>query len=279
MGYDDNQQLDEDVAESMGDRPGILFAGGVAVGAAVLALVWVMVSLMSGGGAQQAPDSSAAARLQNQLAAVASVPPSPSRLERCATAAYSLTTPLQAAAPAMDQWEVHIGAMNKLVVGAITLPQATAFWNQTRVGAQHRIDHFHAALRTLRGSGVDCPAPGLLDKAAPADLRSCAAHVDAEVRALDAARTAVNTWDMHVRDMERLRTGKLSPTAATQMWLSMWQRGQDQLKAYRAATRDVGTPGPCLIVRNGLLPQSSSAPWSPSPSPSRSPSPGMESMH
>jgi hypothetical protein len=161
----------------------------------------------------------------------------------------------------MDQWEIHIGAMNKLVVGAITLPQATAFWNQTRVGAQHRIDSFHAAIRTLRGSGVDCPSPGLLDKASSSDLRSCARHVHAELRALEAARTAVNTWDMHVKDMERLRTGKLSPTVATQMWLSMWQRGQDQLKVYRAAVRD------------GSLSQLSS-----DPSPSGSASPGMEGM-
>lgn len=278
MGYDDNQQFDEDVAEGMGARSGILFAGGVAVGAAVLALVWAIVSVMGGGGAQHAPDSSAAARLQSQLAASASAAaaPAPSRLQRCAEAAYSLGTPLLAAGPAMDQWEVHIGAMNKLVVGAITLPQATAFWNETRVGAQQRIARFHAAMRRLRGAGVDCPSPRLLAKAASADLRSCATHVDAEMRALEAASTAVNTWDMHVRDMERLRTGKLSPTAATQMWLTMWQRGQDQLKVYRAATRDVGKPGPCMLARNGPLPQSS-APSEPSPSGSAPP--GMLGMH
>ena len=270
MGYDDDQQFDEDVAEGTGERPGMLFAGGVAVGAAVLAIVWMIVSMLGGGGPQRAPDGSAAESLQSQLAGSVATPAAPSRLSRCATAAYSLGTPLRAAAPAMDQWEIHIGAMNKLVVGAITLPQATAFWNQTRVGAQHRIDSFHAAIRTLRGSGVDCPSPGLLDKASSSDLRSCARHVHAELRALEAARTAVNTWDMHVKDMERLRTGKLSPTVATQMWLSMWQRGQDQLKAYRAALREVGTPGPCL-GGNELLSQ-------PTSEPSGSASPGMEGM-
>jgi hypothetical protein len=161
------------------------------------------------------------------------------QMQGCVQAATTMTPALRRAASSVDQWEVHVGAMNKLVVGALTLQQATNFWNQTRIGARHRIAAFdHAWTRVSRG-GVDCPPPDLLPAHAPAQLRACARHVAADLRALHAARTAIATWSHHVHAMEMLRMGKMSPTMATQMWLAMWHRGQQEITSYRAAAHAV----------------------------------------
>jgi hypothetical protein len=165
------------------------------------------------------------------------------RIVRCADAARALSAPLDAAEPALDQWAVHVGAMNQLVTGAITLQQANDFWNRTRVGADRTVEEFRAADKTMTRTGVDCPAPALLGAAGP-DLRGCSRTVAAELRALRLAGTAVDTWAVHVRHMEMLRKGTLSPEDATAMWLSMWQEGVRQLDGYRRAQREVRTlPG------------------------------------
>ena len=160
-----------------------------------------------------------------------------SRLERCRSADSSLTQALDAAGPALRQWEVHVGAMNQLVIGEITLQQASDFWNRTRVGARRKVEAFHATMGSLRREGVDCPAPDLL---APGDgsLLVCARRVDAEVDVLRAARTSITTWGRHVEDMDMLRMGDLSPEEATRMWLSMWRQGVRDLRTYRSADRE-----------------------------------------
>ena len=160
--------------------------------------------------------------------------PADSRLSRCVDAERTLSQALDAAGPALEQWQVHVAAMNQLVVGEITLQQATDFWNRTRVGAQHKVDGFRATMQDLRRGGVDCAAPDLL---APdeRDLRACARRVGAELAVLRAARTSVDTWSRHIEDMDMLRMGDLSPEEATRMWLSMWHQGVRDLEAYRAA--------------------------------------------
>jgi hypothetical protein len=72
-------------------------------------------------------------------------------------------------------------------------------------------------------------------------------QVRADSHAVAAARTAVHTWEMHVGDMERLRSGKLSPAAATRMWLSMWQEGVRELQAYRVADRRARLHDNCYV--------------------------------
>ena len=163
-------------------------------------------------------------------------PATATRMERCISAHEALQAPLEAAPPALDQWQVHVGAMNKLVVGEITLQQATAFWNRTRVGAQRRVAAFDAAWAALRRDGIDCPSPRLMAPATPA-LRPCARQVEAEIRVLEAAQKSIRTWAEHVQHMDMLRMGTLSPEDATAMWLSMWQRGVRDLDAYRVAAR------------------------------------------
>ena len=169
-------------------------------------------------------------------AADATSRPAPTRLVRCASAANALDGPLGAAQPALDQWAVHIGAMNKLVVGELTLQQATAFWERTRVGALQRVEGFREAMGVLRRRGLDCPSPGLLAPGARA-LPGCARQVEAEVRLLRAAGRSVDMWEHHVHQMDMLRLGQITPEEATQAWLTMWQQGARDLDAYRAAAR------------------------------------------
>lgn len=212
------------------------FIGGIAIGALLVGLVWAFIAAATSGPSGTRSGQTVGADLGGPLAGL-SQGTSPSRLDRCLDAVDKLARPMRQAQPALDQWAVHVGAMNKLVVGAITLPQATAFWNQTRVGAHHHIRAFDRAMAQVEQDGVDCPTPDRLGAKASATLRACSTQATAETRTLAAARTAIETWRHHVQAMEQLRTGRLSPAAATRMWLTMWQRGVEEIKAYRAAAR------------------------------------------
>jgi hypothetical protein len=141
---------------------------------------------------------------------------------------------LQEAAASMDQWEVHVGAMNKLVVGAITLPQATQFWNQTRVGAMAHLDSFTTDDGQYQQRTTRCPPPAG-PRPSGDDLDACERGVAERGRVLKVARVALATWQMHVMHMEMLREGKLTPARATQLWLQSWREGQQQIDRYRTA--------------------------------------------
>ncbi|MFC4786248.1 hypothetical protein ACT8ZV_17355 [Nocardioides sp. MAHUQ-72] len=211
------------------------FAGALA-GMLVVALVW-LVAAAGSEGASRDPANAAASRAVPTPSTDPTTSAAQQQEEQCADAAAALHGVLQAAAPALDQWEVHVGAMNQLVSGAISLQQATQFWNQTRVGAHQRLARFRAADRSLAVRAGACPAPeGLPD--APAALRSCSRVVAHDRTTLDTARTSIDTWEHHVHDMEMLRSGRLSPAAATQMWLASWRQGVRELDAYHAARRE-----------------------------------------
>lgn len=173
--------------------------------------------------------------------------PMATRLTRCATASRAIASALEAARPSLDQWAVHVGAMNKLVVGEITLQQATDFWERTRLGAQRRVADFREAMRTLRKRGVDCPSSALLAPGARA-LPGCARQVEAEIRVVRAATTSIDTWDQHVQHMDMMRLGVLSPEDATRMWLAMWKQGVRDLDAYRAAAREARRLEGCTLI-------------------------------
>lgn len=211
---------------------------GIAIGAVLVGLAWWVVAMAGSSsdelGSSGPGESGSGAPL---VAATTTQAAAPTRMDRCLDAAYGISRPLLRVRPAMDQWTVHVGAMNKLVVGEITLAQATAFWDSTRVGAHQRIRSFDRAVASVTRDGVDCPEPQLLGTAASTDIRACSAYVAAAMRTLDAARTAITTWRHHVEDMDRLRLGKLSPADATRMWLAMWQQGVQELDAYRAAAK------------------------------------------
>jgi hypothetical protein len=211
------------------------FGLGALVGFVLLGLIWVTVSAVTDDPAPAVDRAGRMGLLDGGGPAAAGRPSRPTPMQRCADAADALSVSLNAARPALNQWEVHVGAMNQLVVGAISLQQATAFWNQTRVGAKAHIAEFHRVDRSARRLDGTCPTRGPLTGTSTA-LRACVRQVRADLRAVEVARTAVGTWEMHVRDMERLRSGKLSPAAATSMWLAMWQRGTRELHAFRVAS-------------------------------------------
>jgi hypothetical protein len=222
------------------------FLIGALAGMVALGLVWATTAIFdssdSGRAATTAMKGTATTGAEPSQQTQSS--PGPSQEDRCRQADAELAGPLRAAVPALDQWEIHVGAMNKLVVGAITLRQATAFWNQTRVGAKHNLDRFYSATRRVPFAGVDCPSPGSLTQASTA-LSSCARHVAQERQAFEAAQIAMQTWKTHVRHMEMLRMGHMSPAAATRMWLASWRQGIQELQAYRSAERPLDGSGSC----------------------------------
>jgi hypothetical protein len=222
------------------------FAIGLIVGAVILGLVWVAATLVQDD--PEPPSSSLGAPL-------VSASPGPSsatepevvrrtRQERCLSAAGRLETALDSVGPAMDQWRVHVGAMNKLVVGEITLQQASDFWDRTRVGAQRRLASVDEAAGPLRRRGLDCPTPSRLGRASPEVVR-CAGRVAAEEQAWNAAQRALETWSQHVKDMDMLKMGHLSPQDATRMWLASWKRGVREIDDYRGAAAAARRAKPC----------------------------------
>ena len=156
----------------------------------------------------------------------------PAALAQCRAAWDAVQDVLDAAEPSLRQWEVHIAAMNQLVAGEITLAQASAFWERSRVDAQERYDAFAA-----RDRGEDtgrCTVSG-----------ACARAVSAAEDTRGAARTALSRWSHHIADMNRLRAGLLSPEMAQQMWLSNWRQGAAELRVYHqraGASADLRCP-------------------------------------
>ena len=158
-------------------------------------------------------------------------------LARCREVFEAQSAPLRAAAASLDQWEVHIGAMNKLVTGAITLKQATQFWNQTRVGASTKLQSFAAARERFQQRSARCPAPSNSGTAIPPERRACYRAVAARNQTLRLAIVSLETWQQHVHHMEMLRRGEMTAQDATRLWLQSWRTGNDQVRAYRAAAR------------------------------------------
>lgn len=166
----------------------------------------------------------------------------PSAIDRCRTQYDAQAPALRRAARAIEQWEVHVSAMNQLVAGEITLDQASDFWNRTRMGAQRRVTAFNDADRVYTAGDHDCPAPQEVDATS---LRTCGRSVLLRDEVVGVARRAIDTWAMHVRDMERLRNGQLSPAKATEMWRMSWHMGQHQIDAYHDALRRADRADAC----------------------------------
>lgn len=246
-------------AEPAGRDPAIVrqrtvigFLVGILVGAAVLAAAWAMAGSPGGdtslatahdpgaGTRQVTPRTTAGPRAADTAA-------TPTPLQSCRHADGEVRRALDAAGPAMSQWEVHVGAMNKLVAGAITLPQATAFWNNTRVAARQHLASFRRSERQATLDPATCrhPMAAMPGMGGSPRLKACVRRLAADRRVLAAADTAMTTWRRHVVDMEMLRAGSMSPTRATRMWLSSWQEGVRQIRAYHQAERAARASGVC----------------------------------
>jgi hypothetical protein len=153
-------------------------------------------------------------------------------LESCRTLFAQELQAQLAADASMAQWQLHIDAMNQLVAGKITLAEASAYWSSTRKGAIHRVERFRRLDERLARSHHECTGAGLAD----ARLTACVQATRAAGRTLDAARTATRTWRHHIREMEMLRRGDITPTRALTMWVAMWHTGQDQVERYSHRT-------------------------------------------
>jgi hypothetical protein len=190
------------------------------------------------------PDATAPTSTPTGTSSTAARPSPTDLLAACAGTRQAISHVLDAVGPAMTQWSTHIDAMNQLVAGKITLAQANEFWAQTRMGAHHRFDTYTARDRRLRQSGAleECPPPSAGSSAGSASgssagLTACEQAVQASARTLAAARTTLTRWGEHIRDMDRLRAGTLDPAMAQQMWLSMWRKGEAEVRAYRERDR------------------------------------------
>lgn len=162
-------------------------------------------------------------------------------LAGCARVWQAQTTALGAAGRAAEQWRVHVGAMNQLVAGEITLAQARAYWNRTRVGAASRVAKFEAADGEYADLAPDCPGSSGGSK----ELATCTSGIAARDRALSAGAASIATWKHHITDMDLLRAGQITPEQATRMWLASWRAGVAQLDTFTRLRRDAADAGGC----------------------------------
>jgi hypothetical protein len=154
---------------------------------------------------------------------------------------------LGAAGSSLEQWQVHVDAMNQLVAGEITLDQAQDFWNRTRKGAAARVARFESTAGSYADSAPRCEAAiaGSRPRAASPEIADCVAGVRARDRAIDAATVAITTWKHHIMDMELLRAGQITPQQATRMWLASWRSGVRELDTFVKVRRRAADAGSC----------------------------------
>jgi Mrp family chromosome partitioning ATPase len=150
--------------------------------------------------------------------------------------------PLETAASSMEQWQVHIDAMNQLVAGKITLRQASAFWEKTRVRAGQKVERFFDADSAYTAGEYSCRAPATARHGDPGlvTLSGCRRGITQREEAIQAARVAIETWHHHVVDMNMLRAGKMSSTRAVRLWNKYWRQGAAEVHDYRVQLRQAG---------------------------------------
>jgi len=172
------------------------------------------------------------------------------QLRACRTVWRAQSTTLHAADSSLEQWQVHVGAMNQLVAGKITLAQAKDFWSRTRVGAAARVARFEAAVGRYADLAPRCA--GASAGSGPAgttrELTACRVGVRARDRAIDAGTVAVTTWKHHIMDMEMLRAGQITPQHALQMWMKNWRLGVRQLNTYSRISNRAADAGSCAAA-------------------------------
>jgi hypothetical protein len=207
---------------------------GAVVGALVVGLIWGVQNWATKDVREESPASDSPAGDSKIVdPGPTDQGSSPDRLGRCREVFEAQTPPLRAADASLTQWEIHIGAMNKLVTGAITLEQATVFWDETRLSARSLLARHNATMRDYFHRTARCPLtrPGTMTSAEA----TCARSVAARGKVLYYAAIADARWREHVRHMEMLRAGEMSADEATRLWLLNWRKGAQELRKYRAA--------------------------------------------
>lgn len=203
--------------------------GKVAFAVALTVVLLLTSRLLLPGETGRSPAEGAAGLIAGGVAGSSSVRPGP-----CDKVGIAEVRALEAAGAAAAEWEVHIGAMNKLVLGYITFEQAQVFWDETREEASRTLAKLDDAQQVLARRRAGCPEPFGLTSEGP---RSCAAVIGARQRELDRAAVALDTWRTHLQGMEKLRRGETTPEEATRQWLESWAVRSRQMDAYRSAAR------------------------------------------
>jgi len=164
------------------------------------------------------------------------------QLHACRAVWGAQSAALDAAGRSLEQWRIHVDAMNRLVAGEITLAQAQAFWNRTRLGAAARVARFEDAAGRYADAAPDCARNS---SSRSHSLSECVAGVRARARAIEAGRIAITTWKHHIMDMNMLRAGQITPQQATTMWLRNWRRGVAQLDTFTKVRDRAARAGSC----------------------------------
>ena len=174
------------------------------------------------------------------------------QLHACRAVWRAQSAALDAAGRSLEQWRIHVDAMNRLVAGEITLAQAQAFWNRTRLGAAARVARFEDAAGRYADAAPDCARSSSTRSSSTRNsstrghpLAACVAGVRARARAIEAGRVAITTWKHHIMDMNMLRAGQITPQQATTMWLRNWHRGVAQLDAFTKVRDRAARAGSC----------------------------------
>src|SRR3954451_158361 len=240
----------------MDDQDVASLVGGIALVVILVVIAWLIV--LPSSGTSGGPDRTG--RVGDVASGTTSAHQSSSdQLQRCIAADEAIRLPLRRAASSIHQWNIHAGAMNKLVAGAMTPLQATTFWNRTHVVVRHRVARFERAWAHLQRHGTDCPRPDRLTSQAPQQLRSCARQVVIDMRVLYAARAAIDTWRRNMHSLDMVRMGTTSSSTASPRWTAMWGRGQRRIDAYHVAARAARGVSGCVST----VPSSSTVPFLP----------------
>jgi hypothetical protein len=209
-----------------------IFVVGTVVGAVFVLLLWAAVTVST-----DPPNPGSSQRLtsgqgRDGPATMPSLSAASPQDQACRELVADQAAAVRDARRSLAQWRTHVEAMNRLVAGEITLAQASAFWNQTRVGADRRLRAYQRSTAGLPDLDAACGGssgagrqPTCLDVAA------------ARARQLRRADVALETWSRHVQHMEMLRSGDLDPTTATRMWRTSWRAGMREIDRYDAAAR------------------------------------------
>jgi hypothetical protein len=158
----------------------------------------------------------------------------PALAASCRSALALAERDLQAADAAMVQWRRHITAMTDLVDGKITLAQATRFWEATRVAGKRTVRSWERADAQFRRGSRSClAAPAAqLGREAACQVRTSAAAV-----LLATERGSLRDWRRHIKQMDSLRAGRITPEHALHLWNAMYQRGLTGLRQVDEAER------------------------------------------
>jgi hypothetical protein len=221
----------------------LLVAAPVAMAALVVA-AWLMSR-----GAQDRDDPVDATRsTETKIAATGEARRAMTRaLDDCRAMQRNLSPNLVAVDSAVEQWRIHIDAMRDLVAGRITLDEATAFWEATRVQGKRSLAAWMRTDASYLAARTECAPPGT--GSGPNDaLQACRVVQQGGDAVLAAARTTLPDWGRHIRHMDALRNGNLSPARALHLWHGMYQSGRDGVRKYDAARRDLQGLPACPLV-------------------------------